>query len=175
VQTSNLAPMMGATANGNFAASCSWTRQDRQRNRGQWGNRNKAILAGAQQTRERRAIRRAEALMLADDLADQRADRLDTAEPAHVIDWNAVLDDVNFDAWSLTAEAPIFADAGLAPDTTFGDLLVTILEPADVADPFGDTFDPDDIQWGFRVTSMDKAPGVTSGRPQPTALHDAHN
>lgn len=38
-----------------------------------------------------------------------------------------------------------------------------------------DAFDPDDIQWGFRVTALDKAPGVTSGRPQPAALHDAHN
>lgn len=35
---------------------------------------------------------------------------------------------------------------------------------------WGDHFDPEELQWGFRVTTIDKAPGVTSGRPIPSGL-----
>lgn len=123
-----------------------------------------------------KAARRDEARLIAADLADERLERIVTAEPDEIHnDWASYLADVNADA-DLFADPygdDIFTDAGLDPATaTYGDLLDTLeLDDTDPCfDPYGQTFDPDDIQWGFRVTSMDKAPGVTSGRPQPTHL-----
>ncbi len=71
-------------------------------------------------------------------------------------------------------------DAEDAEDRIHADALADIAERASAAaeahadpayDPWGDTFDPEDLQWGFTThRSPHTLPGATSGRPQPSHL-----
>lgn len=141
-----------------------------------------------------RTARRLEAALIAADLADERAPVLELAHPSEADnDWASYLADVNADAdpfgydehECMCRRCFLHDDPGgcevadLRAEQAHAAYLDEQADLSDSADEvflaqhelgYGDTFDPDDIQWGFRVTDAHKAPGVTSGRPVPASL-----
>lgn len=74
-------------------------------------------------------------------------------------------------------EVGLFDDAGLDYRTsTYTELLDALIETelmgtAVTGSVYGDTFDPDEIAWGFSVST--RPPGGVTGRPVPANLVDA--
>lgn len=146
-----------------------------------WTDDLSPAYAAAERKIGTRKVRRSATAMIAESLAGDRADRLEHATPTDDgTDWASDLADVNryADLTALLAYEEALHDDLLDQHLAERADLDNSAEQVFLAQHelgYGDHFDPDEIQWGFRVTTLDKAPGVTSGRPVPASLLNAHN
>lgn len=158
MQTSNHAPMIASVRSGSTGSTSSWDRQGHRAYRGFTKRGNSVIRLSAD--RERRALKRAERVGFLTEIDLQ----LVRDEAKAVIEYEAanieheaveayLLDCAEFDEAELFAEfgvdsyAELYAVVCVDGPTDNGEAEQLAWEAAG----WGESFDPDDIQWGFAV------------------------